>query len=267
MIENQDKHKFEWTKKKAFMAIIFILIAIISVGVFILTIVEETFLFETILKYFIIPLIDLRFWAYFIFLALMVIQSLIAPIPSELILLSGSIIFGFWKGTVLGVIGSMLSAAITYYVANKGGRSILEATGDKLSIADKIIGIMDEWIEKWGIWAIIVGRAVPVIMFDPISYAAGLSNIKAKQYYIATAVGSVPRALFFSYLGSIIFVDMTSDDIKKMTLDQLDQKSGMFNMIFYIIFGVLVLMLILANVLVYIRDKKKKAELSEKIKE
>ena len=49
-----------------------------------------------------------------------------------------------------------------------------------------MIAIMDEWIESWGIWAIIVGRAVPLIMFDPVSYAAGLSNIKSKQYYLAS---------------------------------------------------------------------------------
>ncbi|WP_371801813.1 TVP38/TMEM64 family protein [Candidatus Lokiarchaeum ossiferum] len=268
MSENHKKRKFEWTKKKVIMAIIFIIIVIISVGVFILTLMDETFLFTIIRDYFIVPLLEIGFWAVFVFLFLMVIQSLIAPIPSELILLSGSLIFGFWWGTVLGVIGSMFSAAITYYVSNKGGRAILEATGDKLSIADKMIGLMDEWIESWGIWAIIVGRAVPLIMFDPVSYAAGLSNIKAKQYYIATLIGSIPRAFFFAFLGNQVFGDNRDPDyIQNLPPGRLEEVSGQFNTIFYIIFGVLVLMLALANLLVYIREKKKNNEVSKKIEE
>lgn len=268
MSENHEKRKFEWTKKKVIMAIIFTIIVIVSVWVFILTIVNEIFLFTIIRDYFILPLLEIGFWAVFVFLILMVVQSLIAPIPSELILISGSLVFGFWWGSVLGVIGSMLSAAITYYVSNKGGRAILEATGEKLSIADKMIGLMDEWIDSWGIWAIIVGRAVPLIMFDPVSYAAGLSNIKAKQYYIATLIGSIPRAIFFAFLGYQVFGDNRDpDDIRNMSSDRLEEVSGQFNTIFYIIFGVLVLMLVLANLVVFIREKKKKTESSEKIEE
>ena len=257
MSENQKEHKFEWTKDKIIMAIIFVIIVIVSVGVLILTIVDETFLFIVIRDWFILPLMQIGFWAIFVFLILMVVQSLIAPIPSELILLSGALIFGFFWGVFLGVIGSMLSAAITFYVSNKGGRAILEATGEKLSFANKMIMIMDEWIESWGIWAIIVGRAVPLIMFDPVSYAAGLSNIKAKQYYIATLIGSIPRAIFFGYLGYQVLGDMSVEEIRNMPPERLEEVSGQFNTIFYIIFGVLVLMLLSANVLSYVREKKK----------
>jgi uncharacterized membrane protein YdjX (TVP38/TMEM64 family) len=198
------------------------------------------------------------FWAVFVFLGLMVMQSLIAPIPSELVLLSGAMIFGFWGGTFLGLIGSMLSASITYYISNKGGRTILDATGEKMGIVNKTILIMDEWIESWGIWAIIVGRAVPFIMFDPISYAAGLSKIKAKPYYIATFIGSIPRGFFFSYLGVQLLGGRPASEIANLTQAEFETIGGQFNTIFLVIFGVLVAMLVIANIVSYIRDKKKR---------
>jgi len=262
--EKTNKTHFQWSPKKILMAIIFSVIILISIYVMILTIMDKTFLFTLIKNYFILPLLDLGFWAVFIFLLLMILQSLIAPIPSELILLSGAMIFGFWGGVILGVIGSMLSAAITYYVSNKGGRAILEATGEKLNLADRMISIMDEWIESWGIWAIIVGRAVPVIMFDPVSYAAGISNIKSKQYYIATFIGSIPRAIFFSYLGYLMLGGRDPHVIGTMSQDEFESVSGQFNTIFFVIFGVLVFMLVFANILSYIREKRNEKEMNEK---
>jgi uncharacterized membrane protein YdjX (TVP38/TMEM64 family) len=257
-IDVSEKEHFQWSKKKIFMAIAFIIIVIISIYVFVLTILDKTFLFSIIRDYFILPLIDIGFWAVFIFLLLMVLQSLIAPIPSELVLLSGAMIFGFLGGVILGIIGSMLSAAVTYYVSNKGGRAILDATGEKLSLADRLISIMDEWIESWGFWAILVGRAVPVIMFDPVSYAAGLSNIKPKQYYIATLIGSIPRAIFYSYLGFSMLGGREPAVIETMSQEEFETVSGQFNTIFFVIFGILVLMLVFANILSYVREKKRK---------
>jgi uncharacterized membrane protein YdjX (TVP38/TMEM64 family) len=250
----------EWNKKKIIMAILFSIIIILSGIVMYFVITDETFLFRTIRKYFILPLLEIGFWAVFIFLFLMVMQSLIAPIPSELILLSGGMIFGFWGGIVVGIIGSMFSAWITYYISNQGGRSILEATGEKLGLVENVILVMDEWIESWGLWAIIIGRAVPVIMFDPVSYASGISNIKWKPYTVATFIGSIPRAIFYAWLGIQTLGDRDPSAIKDMSLKEFEKASSQFNLWFYIIFGVLVLMLILANIIAYFRQHEMKIE-------
>ncbi|MCF2141593.1 MAG: TVP38/TMEM64 family protein [Candidatus Lokiarchaeota archaeon] len=257
----------EWTRKKILMTILFVAILILSVVVMYFVIVDETFLFRIIREYFILPLLRIGPWAAIVFLFLMVMQSLIAPIPSELILLSGAMIFGFLWGTVLGVIGSILSGTITYYVSKQGGRTLLEAAGEKMSMAQRMIVIMDEWIEKWGIWAIIVGRAVPVIMFDPVSYAAGISNIKAKPYTIATAIGSIPRALFFSFLGMNLLGGHNPSYIAQLSQAEITSASSQFNTIFFVIFGVLVAMLVFANILSYMRERAKNKEIETQPKD
>ncbi len=244
-----------WTKKNLVMAIVFLLIVIISVVVLAVVILDETFIFQIIRDYFILPLLDLGIWAVFIFLFLMVIQSLIAPIPSELVLLSGGMIFGVWGGIIIGIIGSMLSAWITYYVSNKGGRTIIEATGTKLNIVEKMILLIDEWIEQWGFWAIIVGRAVPFIMFDPVSYASGLSNIKWTQYTIATFLGTIPRAIFYVILGTKLLDGRHPSELANLTQAEFEAVGSQFNTVFFMIFGVLLLMLVIANILAYRRGE------------
>lgn len=284
------RKKVEWTTKKIVMVILFTLIVIISIAVLVWTFVDETFLFSLIRDYFILPLLNIGWWAYLVFLALMILQSLIAPIPSELILLSAGMIFGLWPGMVIGVIGSVISGIVTYFLAVKGGRPIIESAGEYVSLADKFILVVDIWIARWGIWAIIVGRAVPLIMFDPVSYAAGLSNIKWKPYTLATFIGSIPRAFFFAFFGAAmipsglihiteLICNLTPSDlgsmiplgetniaefIRNLTPNNLEAVSGQFNLIFYIIFGVLVLMLIIASVLSNRVVKKKELEKSDK---
>ncbi|MCK5304705.1 MAG: TVP38/TMEM64 family protein [Candidatus Heimdallarchaeota archaeon] len=257
------RKKVEWTTKKIVMVIIFTLVVIISVAVLVWTFIDKTFLFSLIRDYFILPLLDIGWWAYLVFLVLMIIQSLIAPIPSELVLLSAGMIFGLWPGMAIGVVGSVVSGVVTYFLAVKGGRPIIESAGEYVSLADKFIKVVDIWIERWGIWAIIVGRAVPLIMFDPVSYAAGLSNIKWKPYTLATFIGSIPRAIFFAILGSSM-IDPGETDIaafiRNLSPEEFEQVAGQFNLIFYIIFGVLVLMLVIASLLSNRIAKKKELE-------
>lgn len=258
------RKKVEWSKKRILMVILFTLLVLISVAVLIVSFVKKTFLFELVRDYFLIPLEAIGYWSILLFLVLMVVQSLIVPIPSELVLLAGGMLYGSWLGiwgvvlgVTVGVVGSVLSGVVTYYIANKGGRPILEATGDHMKLADKFVFAMDLWIEKWGIWAIIAGRAVPVVMFDPISYAAGISNVKWKMYNLATFIGSIPRAIFYAVIGYRM-VTVGGLDIHNLTPEQLDTAAGNFNLIFYIIFGVLILMFVVATILSN-RIQKKRA--------
>ena len=249
-VQEKQEPKFKWTRDRIVLAIIFSIIIIVSVALLVALIVDKNLLFTIVRDYFIAPILGIPYvWRVFLFLGLMILQSLFAPIPSELILLSGGIIFGLGWGSVIGVFGSMFSAAITFYLSKRGGRAIIDASGEKVGIIKRTIFIFDEWINQWGLWAILVGRAVPVIMFDPISYAAGLANVKDWHYFLATFIGSIPRAIFYAFLGVQLIGNNSPEYILTLTAAEIDDFAGKFNMIFFIIFGILVGMFILSNVI------------------
>lgn len=132
---------------------------------------------------------------------MMIIQALAIPIPSELVLIAGGLAFAFPFGWIVGALGSIVAALISFYISKKGGRSL----AIKL-VSEKGIRFADNWFNRWGSWAVLLGRFAPFIPFDAISYSAGLTTMKLKSFMIPTIIGTLPRTLFYTSLGSFFEV-------------------------------------------------------------
>jgi len=128
---------------------------------------------------------------------MMIIQALAIPIPSELVLIAGGLAFAFPFGWIVGALGSIVAALISFYISKKGGRSL----AIKL-VGENGIRFADNWFNRWGSWAVLLGRFAPFIPFDAISYSAGLTTMKLKSFMIPTVIGTLPRTLFYTSLGS-----------------------------------------------------------------
>ena len=135
-------------------------------------------------------------WGPAISAMLMVFQSVIAPLPAFVITFANGAIFGFWGGTLLSWSSSMLGAAIAFYISRILGPSRVERMFGRRA-AEKA----DRFFEKYGTYAILIARLVPVISFDAVSYAAGLTRIRFIGFWIATGIGQLPATLVYSYLG------------------------------------------------------------------
>jgi uncharacterized membrane protein YdjX (TVP38/TMEM64 family) len=137
---------------------------------------------------------------------MMIIQAIAIPIPSELVLIAGGLAFGFPSGWLVGALGSIAAAVLGFYIARKGGRSLAV----KL-VGERAIRFADNWFDRWGAWAILLGRFAPFIPFDAISYGAGLTSMKLKKFMIPTIIGTLPRTLFYTTFG--ILFDVTFDQL------------------------------------------------------
>jgi len=139
-----------------------------------------------------------------ILFAAMIVQALAIPIPSEFVLLCGGAAFGLLSGWLVGALGSVVAAFIGFYISRKGGRSVAIRF-----VGDKGIEFADNWFNRWGVWAVLLGRIAPFIPFDLISYSAGLTQIKFRSFMIPTVIGTLPRALFYAFLGDYFSVTLT----------------------------------------------------------
>ncbi|MDM0492122.1 TVP38/TMEM64 family protein [Clostridium perfringens] len=138
-------------------------------------------------------------WAPITSFLLMVLQSVIAPIPAFLITLSNAAIFGWVKGAILSWSSAMAGAALCFYIARGLGRDAVEKLTSKFALKD-----IDGFFEKYGKHTILIARLLPFISFDLVSYAAGLTSMNFWSFFIATGIGQLPATIVYSYVGGML---------------------------------------------------------------
>lgn len=223
--------------KTIFYIILFIALVIISlVLLYYIYFIDSTILYRFVIDWFVNPIWYLGFFGILIFIVVMALQGLIVPIPSEIVLLATGIIWGIFGGGVMGIIGSMAAALLCFYISKKGGRPLV-----KKFVGDKAIDLADNFIHKYGMGAIIIARFLPFIAFDPISYTSGLVDMDIKKYSIGTFIGSIPRAFFYSWLGSTLGITPPVD-LTSLPLAEIEAQSAFFNNVLLIILAILVVM-------------------------
>ncbi len=138
-------------------------------------------------------------WAPIVSFLLMILQSIIAPLPAFIITFSNAGLFGWINGAILSWSSAMAGAAICYYIAKFLGRSAVEKLTSKIGL-EKI----DEFFKQYGKYAILIARLLPFISFDIVSYAAGLTSMNFWTFFIATGIGQLPATIVYSYIGGML---------------------------------------------------------------
>jgi uncharacterized membrane protein YdjX (TVP38/TMEM64 family) len=175
---------------------IIIFLILLTVGLTIKLIQDSSWMFGLVLKYFIRPIVNLGGWGIVLYFAFMAIQGVIAPLPSEILLLACGLLWGLWVGTGMAMAGLLLTAVLSYEIGFRGGKPVAEKfIGDDLYV-------VDYYLYKFGNPTLLIARAFPAIPYDHISFAAGFLGIKRRDYYLTTLFGSIPRALFFTFIGT-----------------------------------------------------------------
>lgn len=135
-------------------------------------------------------------WAPIVSAGLMVLQALLAFLPSFILAFANGLAFGAFWGGLLSLASAAVAAAISFGIAHALGRTLVEAMVGRQSL-----GVADKWFVRYGAYAVLVARLIPVVSFDAISYAAGLTRMSFLRFLLATTVGMAPATFVYSYLG------------------------------------------------------------------
>jgi len=132
-----------------------------------------------------------------IFIVIVILQVLFAPIPGQIAGLAGGYVFGAILGTVYSMIGLILGSFIVFFLSRKFGRPFVEKMVNK-----KIFNKYDKIISKKGLHILFLIWLLPVLPDDVICYIAGLTNIKIRTLTIVSAIGRFPGFLVLSVVGA-----------------------------------------------------------------
>jgi membrane protein DedA with SNARE-associated domain len=142
------------------------------------------------------------------------IESVIIPIPSELVLPFAGFLVG--EGTAIepttgqpwnyflvvfaGTIGATVGALVAYGIGAWGGRPIIERWGRYLGITGADLDRAEAFFERHGQAASFFGRMIPVIR-SLVSFAAGVSRMPLGPFVVFTFLGSLPFTAALTFAG------------------------------------------------------------------
>ena len=119
----------------------------------------------------------------------------VAFVPGSVLTLSGGALFGPVAGTFYNLTGATLGATLAFLAARHLGLGwVRERIGGR---AKEIIAGVER--EDWRFVAFL--RLVPLIPFNLLNYALGLTRIRLTRYVVTTYAAMLPGALAYTYLG------------------------------------------------------------------
>ena len=145
-------------------------------------------------------------------MAVIALENLFPPIPSEIVLPFGGFMTTRTSLTVVGVIiastvGSVIGAVILYWI----GRIInvdqlekfVERWGHLLRISKKDIRSAEGWFLRYGNWTVFFCRLIPVVR-SLISIPAGMAKMNFMTFILFSTMGTVVWNTILVSLGAVL---------------------------------------------------------------
>jgi len=122
-------------------------------------------------------------WAVAASIGLLIAHSLV-PFPAEFVTFANGMLFGPVWGVAITWTGAMLGAALAFALARWCGRPFVDALMNERHRA-----AMDRWARRQGIGVLLLSRLMPLISFNVINYAAGLTPVSWWTFLWTTGLG------------------------------------------------------------------------------
>lgn len=134
-------------------------------------------------------------WGIAATIGLMIVHSFV-PFPAEFVAVAAGMVYGPVWGTVITWVGAMCGALLSFGLAKLCGRPLVRATVRKRHWQK-----IDRWTENQGAATLLAARLVPVIAFNLINYAAGLTSISWWTFTWTTGLGILPLTILMVLIG------------------------------------------------------------------
>jgi membrane protein DedA with SNARE-associated domain len=156
------------------------------------------FLTELILR-------GMDFGGYSALFLLMALESMIAPIPSEIVMPFAGFLIVQGKFTLVAValvsaFGSVFGSLLSYWIGIFGGRRFILRFGKYLLLDESHLEWTEQFFRKYGEKTIFISRFIPVVR-HLISIPAGIGKMRIGRFMAYTFAGALIWNTFLAWVG------------------------------------------------------------------
>jgi uncharacterized membrane protein YdjX (TVP38/TMEM64 family) len=118
--------------------------------------------------------------------------------PASVFCIAAGFIWGWLLGGTYALIGGLLGAVASFYVARFVGEGLLHRFG-------RIGELVKKQADHAGFRNLLILRYIPGIPFAVLNYGAGVAGVRFRDYLPATILGVIPPMFVFAYCADALF--------------------------------------------------------------
>lgn len=133
-----------------------------------------------------------------LFLLVVIIEVVVAPIPGGAVGYLGAARFGFWQAWPLLYAGNVIGTILVFHLARRYGAPVFEE-----NVAPKTRDRYNRLLETHPvlIWFV---YAIPLVPVDVLSALAGLSRMSARRFFLIALTGYIVYTAIVAFVGSTL---------------------------------------------------------------
>jgi uncharacterized membrane protein YdjX (TVP38/TMEM64 family) len=158
------------------------------------------------------------FWGA-VLVAVAYVPAAVLFVPGSLLTLGAGFVFGVVKGTLVVSAGSTAGAAAAFLIA----RTVARDWVSRRIAGRPRLAAIGRAVEQEDFKLVLLTRLSPVLPFNVLNYAFGLTRVRFGKYLLASWIGMLPGTIMYVYLGSAAnsVASLLSEEMPRSTGQQV----------------------------------------------
>lgn len=124
----------------------------------------------------------------------------VALLPGSVLTLAAGFAWGPILGTAIAWVSANLASSLCFWISRSlAGDWAARRVGDR-----RLLGAIERAVSRNGLRVVLLLRLSPVVPFNLLNYALGLTEVRFRDYLLGGAIGMLPGTAMYVYLGSLI---------------------------------------------------------------
>ena len=148
-------------------------------------------------------------WAPLVYVVIVIVFPIIFMPVAPLAMMSG-LLFGLWWGYLYTIFGCIINCSLMYWMTQHLGKERVQTFLQK-RLSPAWLARIESLEGRTGFFFLVILRLTALIPYNVINYAFGLTNMKFRDFMLASIIGILPDMLIYVNMGDKA-LDITSPD-------------------------------------------------------
>lgn len=130
-------------------------------------------------------------------IAVRFVTIVLAPLPSSPVAFASLAVLPWWQALIYNIIGVQAGIVVAFFIARKFREPVVR----HVASLRQVHAWQDRLTQRQQVAAFVALRFVSLAAYDVVSYAAGLSKLSFRTFFLGSLAVDLPMMLVFFYVG------------------------------------------------------------------